>query len=213
MLDKVFWVLSMHLWWWIANWLWHSWSFWLSAKRGPLFLPRRCCQSAALNIVRFRHLTQFQPCLTYYHALGGTQIQIDPKGLWLFPAEMFHTGRWSHGYSGCPFLYSWAIVSRKPLEVLLNECVVKLDYGIVGDESEWLLIVTLTIVFAFGNGTFYFFRIICQSNSILLLISHFRRLSVLHPYISVFEYLKNENLYQSITSIKRTRQSLGSWFK
>ena len=25
---------------------------------------------------------------------------------------------------------------RKPLEVLLNECVVKLDYGIDGDESK-----------------------------------------------------------------------------
>jgi len=25
---------------------------------------------------------------------------------------------------------------RKPLEVLLNECVVKLDYGIVSEESE-----------------------------------------------------------------------------
>ena len=99
MLDKAFWVLFVDLCLWIANRLWHSWSFWLSAKLTPFF-SWRYCQSVALNIVRLRHLTQFRPSLTSYHALKGAQIQIDSKRLWLFPAEMFRKRRRDHGCSG-----------------------------------------------------------------------------------------------------------------
>ena len=31
---------------------------------------------------------------------------------------------------------------RKPLEVLLHECVVKIDYGIEDEDSEWFLTFT-----------------------------------------------------------------------